>query len=192
MSCSCEQKEFGELMGVGALTDAGQFVERVDAEILTLDADVQKAIDRHEEPLRAGFNFNEWNEFVNGIVGGDGLFSSDPDDEEYLNPVPHGWKEWRGNLSDFDFLARSGEVMQTTARFEQRFGTFRESFVLSGGKPTSPPPAHPGVFETPQEEEQSDASTSRLVTWGIVIAAVTAAGYLLSSAAPLLPRGGKA
>lgn len=188
MAC-CQECEFDELVGrvgsVGAVTDAGEFVERVDAEILTLDADVQRAIDNHQQELRAGFNFNEWNMFVNAQVG-DGFF--DPDDEDYLQPVPHGWKEWRGNLSGFDFVARSGEVIETTSRFETRFAKFRESFVFSGGQPSSPAPAHPGVFKTPQEEEQSDARTSKFMTWAIVIAGVTAAGYLLSSAAPLLPR----
>jgi len=189
VSC-CRKCEFDELVGVGgvgALTDAGEFVERVDAEILTLDADVQRAIRGHEEPLRPNFNFNEWNEFVNGIVGGDDDFF-DPDDEEYLTPVPHGWKEWRGNLSNFDFVGRPGEVMSTTARFEDRFGKFRQDFVFAGGRPTAPAPSHPGVFQTPQEEEQSGDALSTLATWGIVIAGITAAGYLLSSAAPLLPR----
>lgn len=184
--CCCEENEMRELLGVGALTDAGEFVERVHTEILTLDADITRAVRNGEAPLRPEFNFNEWNDFVNGVVGGDDFF--DPDDEDYLHPAPHAWKEWRGNLSNFDFLMRGSEVIEVTGRFEQRYSEFRDDFKASGGKPTAGDPAHPGVFETPQEESENDRARSRLFTAGIVIAGLVAAGYFLSSAAPLLPR----
>lgn len=176
MSCCCEQ-EFDSLLGVGAVTDAGEFVERVHTEILTLDADVQRAVENEQQPLRADFNFNAWNSFVNDDIDLD---------EDFVHP-PHGWRKYRGSLRNIDFALNQGKVMQITGLFEQEYARFRESFKFSGGKPTAPDPIHPGVFRTPQEEQKKIDRTNQLMTWGIVIAGVVAAGYLLSSAAPLLP-----
>ena len=184
--CCCEERELNELFGVGAVTDAGEYVERVHTEILTLDADVTRAIKNGEAPLRPAFNFNEWNEFVNGSIGADGFF--DPDFEEYIQPVPHAWKEFRGNLSGWDYAMNGSDIIDITGRFELRFAEFRKDFKFSGGSPTAGDPNHPGVFQTPQEESAEDTAQTRLLTAGVVIAGLVAAGYLLSSAAPLLPR----
>lgn len=183
--CCCEERELNDLLGVagvGALTDAGEYVERVHTEILTLDADVQRAITNDEQPLRPDFNFNEWNSFVN-----DDISEAIDDDEDFLHP-PHGWRVWRSSLSSADFVLNKGEVMATAALFEQKYAEFRDEFKFAGGKPTGGDPPHPGVFETPQEESDEDRAKSRLFTAGIVIAGLVAAGYFLSSAAPLLPR----
>jgi len=186
MSC-CRECEFEELLGVGAVTDAGEFVERVHRQIVTLDADVQRAVESRTEHLRPNFNFGAWNNFVNAVVTDpDGVF--DAPDEDYLQPAPHGWLEWRGNLSNFEFVSRPEEIIQTTSKFELEFVRFRSAFVTSGGTSTAPAPKHPGVPKTPQEEEAEATAREKVWTWALVIAGVTAAGYLLSSAAPLIPR----
>jgi hypothetical protein len=183
MSCRCHEEE--QLFGVGALTDAGSFVDRVHREIMSLDVDVQHAIENNEEPLRPGFNFNEWNSFVNDRVN-DGI--TDADDSDYLQPRPHGWLDWRGSLSNFDFIARANHTTQMASRFELEYARLRETFKFAGGVPTTEDPEHPGIDETPAEAEARKKGQIDYIKWGLIIASVTAAGYLLSSAAPLLPR----
>ncbi len=191
MAC-CSDCEFEELTGcgrvgsVGALTDAGTFVDRVHREITNLDIDVQRAIENNEGPLRPGFNFNEWNAFVNDNVSNGGIL--DPDDSDYLTPKPHGWLDWHGNLSNFDFIARSNETMLVASRFEVQYAKYREDFKFSGGVPTDPDPENPGIPETEAQADARRKGQIDYIKWGLIIASVTAAGYLLSSAAPILPR----
>ena len=165
--------EDGEVGFVGALTDAGEYAERLNADIIQFDADVQTAIDNHEEPLYPGFNFFEWNSFLNNQPWDDG-------------PPPYGWRVYYDDLDVWDTTVNKQTAIRRIGDFERRFVHHRSRFIKSGGETVVDEPPHPGIFETPAELEQKKKKQTDLATyatWGLILVGVGVAGYALTSVA---------
>ncbi len=165
--CGC-----AKVAGVGAFTDAGEYADIVNAEIDTLDFDVQNAIEGGE--IRPGFSFNAWNSFVNDSSWG-------------LHP-PQGWRAYYDDLDSIDTVFQEAESNAEIAAFQREYAKFRESFKASGGKTTASDPSHPGVFKTPGELEEEAKSGIDWAFWGLVIGGAAAGGYLLMAAGNVLPK----
>jgi hypothetical protein len=182
--CDCGCAVGGFTSGVGAFTRVGEYADRVNTMVNTLDVDIQAAIDKGG--LGPQFNFNDWIDFVDNPDGIDGLaWHAEP-------PPPFGWRPFRrdvgsGVIAEGPFHDEDA-ALRHIGFFEVEYARLRNTFLAAGGKTIAPAPTHPGVFKTPEEEQADDNASARFWTIGLVIAGITAAGYLLSSAAPLFPR----
>lgn len=181
--CGCGCSGVGS---VGAITDAGEFADRVNSEIEILDVDVQGAITSGKTHLHPEFNFNEWNSFVNDDVCDTPQLPDLCDEFPALHP-PRGWRQYFRVLGFTDFVMHGDRTISEVSLFELRYKEFRDSFKLAGGRPTGPDPEHPGIPKTPDEEAADAEARQKFIRWGFLIAGVVAVGYAVSSVAPFVP-----
>lgn len=197
--CSGCESSCDDVGSVGGFadTDVGQYAERVDIMVNTLDRDVQDA-DAGRAPGQIGQDFmGRWGVFLgeeciqalneDGSVDEGMCVDWDTSDEER----PIGWRQYRSHVGTGRLITLAGNkdaALHHIGVFERAYAAFRDEFVAAGGRTEAPKPDHPGLFQTLQEKQAADQSAPDWTTYAkaaLVVLFIGAVGYAATGVSKL-------
>ena len=156
------------------------YMNEVNNEITQLNNDIMAQTAPGAPPNMVGqYLLGPWNSFLN-----------DPNPQDDDVPLK-GWTTWyHNNSSLWNRSIHTDYILQRTAEYQRTYVDFYNLFHDLGGAPTQALPKTPGqpsqeILQKEQEERAAEPGIYDVIKYGIVVSAVTVAGYFfLTSQVP--------